>query len=82
MMHLRSGGPGRQDWSTWPRQASAGTGTPVLFLGAAADPFAFPELNPLAVIFAGEVAVIEGGMVPWMEQLPEEVAEVITEFLS
>jgi pimeloyl-ACP methyl ester carboxylesterase len=56
---------------------------PVLCLGASADPFAFPGLLPLAARFPGaKVAVIEGGMVPLMEQRPAEVARAITEFLS
>ena len=46
-------------------------------------PVRLPRAEPACrAIFPGEVAVIEGGMVPLMEQLPEEVAEVITEFLS
>jgi hypothetical protein len=54
----------------------------VLCLGAAADPFAFPDLGPLAARFPqARVAVIEGGMVPLMEPRPAEVAEVISEFL-
>ena len=55
---------------------------PVLCLGASADPFAFPDLEPLAARFpVAGIAVIEGGMVPLMEQRPAEVAEVISEFL-
>ena len=55
---------------------------PVLCLGASADPFAFPDLKPLAARFPqARVAVIEGGMVPLMEQRPAQVAEVISEFL-
>jgi len=54
----------------------------VLCLGASADPFAFPDLLPLAARFPqAKVAVIGGGMVPLMEQRPAEVAEAITEFL-
>ena len=55
---------------------------PVLCLGASADPFAFPDLEPLAARFPqARVTVIEGGMVPLMEQRPAEVAEVLSEFL-
>jgi pimeloyl-ACP methyl ester carboxylesterase len=55
---------------------------PVLCIGASADPFAFPDLEPLAARFpVAAIAVIEGGMVPLMEQRPAEVAEVISEFL-
>ena len=56
---------------------------PVLCLGASADPFAFPDLKPLAARFPqARVTVIEGGMVPLMEQRPAQVAQVISEFLS
>jgi hypothetical protein len=54
----------------------------VLCIGASADPYSFPELTPLhAVLEGSEVAVIDGGMVPLMEQRPSEVAELITRFL-
>jgi pimeloyl-ACP methyl ester carboxylesterase len=56
---------------------------PVLCLGASADPFAFPDLEPLAARFPqARVTVIEGGMVPLMEQRPAQVAQVVSEFLS
>jgi hypothetical protein len=46
------------------------------------DTIAFPDLKPLAARFpVAAVAVIEGGMVPLMEQRPAEVAEVISEFV-
>jgi pimeloyl-ACP methyl ester carboxylesterase len=62
---------------------AGGVQCPVLCIGASADPFAFPDLEPLAARFPqARVAVIEGGMVPLMEQRPAEVAEVISEFLS
>ena len=55
---------------------------PVLCLSASADPFAFPDTEPLAARFPqARVAVIDGGMVPLMEQRPEEVAEVISRFV-
>ena len=55
---------------------------PVLCLGASADPFAFPDLEPLAARFPqARVVVIEGGMVPLMEQRPAQVAQAISEFL-
>jgi pimeloyl-ACP methyl ester carboxylesterase len=54
----------------------------VLCIGASADPYSFPELTPLhAALEGSEVAVIDGGMVPLMEQRPSEVAELITRFL-
>ena len=56
---------------------------PVLLIGASADPYAFPDLQPLAAAFARpEVAVIDGGMVPLMESRAEEVAVHVTRFLS
>jgi pimeloyl-ACP methyl ester carboxylesterase len=55
---------------------------PVLCLGASADPFAFPDLEPLAARFPqARVVIIEGGMVPLMEQRPAQVAAAISEFL-
>lgn len=56
---------------------------PVLCVGASADPHAFPELKPLSErLHATEVAVIEGGMVPLMEEHPAEVTNMIVRFLS
>lgn len=56
---------------------------PVLCLGAAADPYAFGELEPLSSrIPQAVVSVVEGGTVALMEQCPEQVAELIAEFLS
>lgn len=62
---------------------------PVLLLGASADPYAFPDLQPLADALATAarmgrpaVAVIDGGMVPLMEVHAEEVAVHVTAFLS
>ncbi|MFW6033548.1 MAG: alpha/beta fold hydrolase [bacterium] len=55
---------------------------PVLCLGASADPFAFPDLERLAAqLPAAETAVIDGGMIPLMEQRAAEVAELVLEFL-
>jgi pimeloyl-ACP methyl ester carboxylesterase len=56
---------------------------PVLCLGASADPYAFGDLEPLSSRIPGaRVAVVEGGMVPLMEQFPDQVATLITGFLS
>jgi pimeloyl-ACP methyl ester carboxylesterase len=56
---------------------------PVLCLGASADPYAFPDLRPLAAgIAAAQIAVIDGGMVPLLEQRPDEVVDVISRFLA
>lgn len=58
----------------------------VLILGAAADPFAFPDVEPTraALSAAGsvEVVVIEGGTIPLLEHKPVEVAEAVAGFLS
>ncbi len=59
---------------------------PVLILGADADPFSFPDVARMQVELTGaprvEVAVIEGGMIPMTEQLPESVADAVVEFLD
>jgi pimeloyl-ACP methyl ester carboxylesterase len=55
---------------------------PVLCVGSSADPFAFPELGPLAERLPGaRTAVIEGGMVP-LEFRAAEFAGVIQNFLD
>ncbi|MDH6198119.1 pimeloyl-ACP methyl ester carboxylesterase [Mycobacterium frederiksbergense] len=59
---------------------------PVLILGGDADPFCFPDIEPMRQALTGapsvEVAIIEGGMIPMLEQLPEPVAVEITRFLA
>ncbi|XVQ09796.1 alpha/beta fold hydrolase [Spirillospora sp. CA-255316] len=56
---------------------------PVLCLGASADPFVFADLRILSSqLNSATVAVIEGGMVPLMEQRSSEVCELIARFLS
>lgn len=56
---------------------------PVLCLGATADPYAFPQLEPLAKHLANaSIAVVEGGMVPLMEQRADEVAAAVLDFLA
>lgn len=56
---------------------------PVLLLGASADPYAFPDLEPLArALGRPAVAVVEGGMVPLMESRAPEVAVHVAKFLS
>ncbi|MGN9843225.1 alpha/beta fold hydrolase [Nonomuraea sp. H19] len=58
-------------------------GCPVLCVGASADPYAFPDLRLLTSRFnTAEVAIVEGGMVPLMEDHPEEISHLITRFLS
>lgn len=59
---------------------------PVLILGAQADPFSFPHIQPVrdALVAARsvDVVVIEGGMIPLVEQKSAEVAHAIREFLG
>jgi pimeloyl-ACP methyl ester carboxylesterase len=58
-------------------------GCPVLCVGASADPFVFPDLRILSSqLNTATVAVIEGGMIPLMEQRSSEVCELIARFLS
>ncbi|MFW3171587.1 alpha/beta fold hydrolase [Geodermatophilus sp. CPCC 206100] len=59
---------------------------PVLLLGAAADPFALPDLEPLSEHLTASAGVrrvvLEGGTIPLMEQLPDEVAAAVLDFLA
>ncbi|MDZ5621139.1 alpha/beta hydrolase [Nocardioides sp. HM23] len=59
---------------------------PVLILGADADPFAFPDVEVMRTQLVGarsiDIAVIEGGMIPMTEQLPEAVAAAVVPFLD
>lgn len=54
---------------------------PVLCLGADADPFAFPDLAPLAGALGAASAVVAGGTVALPEQCPEAVAAAAVPFL-
>jgi pimeloyl-ACP methyl ester carboxylesterase len=56
---------------------------PVLLLGATDDPYAFPALEPMrAALPDAEVEVIQGGMVPLPDQLPEQFAAAVERFLD
>ena len=56
---------------------------PVLLLGAAKDPYAFPELDQMrSMIPHATTGVIEEGMVPLVERQAEEVAGHILAFLE
>jgi pimeloyl-ACP methyl ester carboxylesterase len=59
---------------------------PVLLIGASADPFALPNVAVLRERLTGarlvRSTVIEGGTIPLMEQAPQEVAELVGDFLS
>ncbi|WP_261777661.1 MULTISPECIES: alpha/beta fold hydrolase [unclassified Rhodococcus (in: high G+C Gram-positive bacteria)] len=64
----------------------ASVSAPVLVLGGDADPFSFPDLEvmrrSLVTASSVEVAVVEGGTIPMMEQLPAAVAGAVTAFLN
>jgi pimeloyl-ACP methyl ester carboxylesterase len=56
---------------------------PTLVLAGTDDPFAFPRMAILAQKIQGsETAVIQGGMVPMVDQMPEEFAGVVMDFLD
>lgn len=59
---------------------------PTLLIGAADDPFALPDLGPLAehLTAAADVdtVVLDGGTIPLMEQLPREVVAAVERFLA
>ena len=56
---------------------------PVLLVGATHDPHAYPALEPLrAALPQAAVEVIEGGMVPLPDQLPDEFAAAVERFLD
>jgi pimeloyl-ACP methyl ester carboxylesterase len=54
-----------------------------LVLAGTGDPFSYPRMKPLARAIKGsEMAEIEGGMVPMVDQMPEEFARVVLGFLG
>ena len=54
-----------------------------LVLSGAKDPFSFPRMGPLAKSIKGsETAILEEGMVPMVDQIPEVFAKAIIEFLG
>nr|WP_241842318.1 alpha/beta hydrolase [Pseudofrankia sp. BMG5.36] len=59
---------------------------PVLLIGAEADPFALPAVAKLQANLVNarsvDVTVIEDGTIPLMEQQPERVAQLVTDFLG
>ena len=56
---------------------------PTLCIGASADPFAFPDLEPLASHIPGSVtAVVEGGTVALVEERYGELASLISGFVA
>ena len=56
---------------------------PVLLVGATDDPYAYPALERMrSALPDAEVEVIEGGMVPLPDQLPEQFAAAVERFLD
>ncbi len=56
---------------------------PVLIVAPTADPHAYPHARPLADRIAGSrVVEVEGGMVPFPDQMPEAFARVVLDFLA
>ncbi len=56
---------------------------PTLVLAGAKDPFSFPRLKPLAWSIKGsETAILEEGMVPMVDQIPEAFARIVIDFLG
>jgi pimeloyl-ACP methyl ester carboxylesterase len=56
---------------------------PTLVLGGTDDPFSYPRMRPLAEhILGSKTAEIKGGMVPMVDQMPEEFAKVVMDFLD
>jgi pimeloyl-ACP methyl ester carboxylesterase len=56
---------------------------PTLVVAGTEDPFSFPRMKPLANSIKGsKTATIDGGMVPMVDQMPEEFAKIVIEFLG
>jgi pimeloyl-ACP methyl ester carboxylesterase len=56
---------------------------PTLVMAGSDDAFSFPRMKLLADRIKGSrTAVIEGGMVPVAEQMPEEFARMVMDFLD
>lgn len=56
---------------------------PTLVLAGTDDPFSYPRMKPLAEsINNSRIAEIKGGMVPMVDQMPEEFARVVLEYLE
>jgi pimeloyl-ACP methyl ester carboxylesterase len=56
---------------------------PVLLMGATDDPYAYPALDRMrSALPEAEVEVIQGGMVPLPDQLPEQFAAAVERFLD
>jgi pimeloyl-ACP methyl ester carboxylesterase len=56
---------------------------PTLVLAGTDDPFSFPRMKPLSEHIPGSrIAVIQGGMVPMVDQMPEEFAAAVMNFME
>lgn len=59
---------------------------PVLIIAAEADPFSFPATEPIRAALTGasrvSVTVLAGGLIPLVEQLPQEFAAAVLDFLD
>jgi pimeloyl-ACP methyl ester carboxylesterase len=56
---------------------------PTLVLAGTEDPFSYPRMKPLSEHIPGsQTAEIKGGMVPMVDQMPEEFAKVVMDFLG
>jgi pimeloyl-ACP methyl ester carboxylesterase len=75
---------GHQVVARYDMQAAVkGLRCPVLLIGATHDPHAYPALERMrAALPDAEVEVIEGGMVPLPDQLPEQFAAAVERFLD
>jgi pimeloyl-ACP methyl ester carboxylesterase len=56
---------------------------PTLVVAGTEDPFSFPRMGPLSKRIKGsKTAVIEGGMVPVVDQMPKDFARIVINFLD
>jgi len=56
---------------------------PTLVLAGTEDPFSYPRMKPLSEHIPGsKTAEIQGGMVPMVDQMPEEFAKAVMDFLG
>jgi len=56
---------------------------PTLVIAGTEDPFSYPHMKPLSEKIRGSIlAEIHGGMVPMVDQMPKEFAEVVLNFLD
>ncbi|MFQ5486426.1 MAG: alpha/beta fold hydrolase, partial [Desulfobacterales bacterium] len=56
---------------------------PTLVLAGSADPFSYPKIKPLAENIKNcRTTILAGGMVPMVDQMPEEFSRVVIDFLK